>query len=224
MRDDGGFFSCYMGQQIISTHLGCAHGLSNHQYGWRCSKSLQSMKDQADTDQEVNNSNVYTNGDYSSGANGESSRKRPPGDDDNNNDDRPPGKRRKVTNIYKEPDTRLLACPFAKKDPLRHRKCFKYVLQDIARLKQHLMRVHEYPYTARDVPRYSLLKTSETAIFANNPNVQSNHLGAGARRNGSFMSPRKGADVPIDLSVEDLQEFGECNDVIDLHISLDTVR
>jgi hypothetical protein len=32
-------------------------------------------------------------------------------------------------------DTRLLACPFAKKNPLQHRKCFKYVLQEIARLK-----------------------------------------------------------------------------------------
>ncbi|KAF2738685.1 hypothetical protein EJ04DRAFT_509259 [Polyplosphaeria fusca] len=125
---------------------------------YRCSKILQCMQDQTDTDQEVNSSNVSTNAGYSSNVTGESagsfanqnglqqqSRKRPPGDDDNNNNDRPPGKRRKVTSICEEPDTRLLACPFAKKDPLRHRKCFKYVLQDIARLKQHLMRVHRIP-------------------------------------------------------------------------------
>ena len=110
---------------------------------WHGPRSLQPTKDQAETDEQVNN----INGACSSSATGESAgsfaneslqqqcRKRPPGDDDNSNDGRPPGKRRKFTNVCEEPDIRLLACPFAKKDPLRHRKCFKYVLQDIARLK-----------------------------------------------------------------------------------------
>ncbi|KAF1979352.1 hypothetical protein BU23DRAFT_152762 [Bimuria novae-zelandiae CBS 107.79] len=38
-----------------------------------------------------------------------------------------------------------LACPFAKHNPLRHRRCFKYKMDQISRLKQHLFRVHQVP-------------------------------------------------------------------------------
>ncbi|KAK7182742.1 hypothetical protein DPSP01_013925 [Paraphaeosphaeria sporulosa] len=39
-----------------------------------------------------------------------------------------------------------LACPFAKHDPLKHRQCFRYDKMDqISRLKQHLLRVHQLP-------------------------------------------------------------------------------
>lgn len=47
----------------------------------------------------------------------------------------PPLKKRKLDRCSEEQNLRLLACPFAKKNPLQHRKCFKYVLQEIARLK-----------------------------------------------------------------------------------------
>ena len=47
----------------------------------------------------------------------------------------------------KEPseESRLLACPFCKWSSHRYRKCYKYILKDIARLKQHLSRCHRIP-------------------------------------------------------------------------------
>lgn len=58
-------------------------------------------------------------------------RKRPSDDED---DHRPP-QRRRLDASPEHIKCRFLACPFAKKSPLRHRKCFKYVIQEIARLK-----------------------------------------------------------------------------------------
>lgn len=45
----------------------------------------------------------------------------------------------------KEEDKRLFACPFWKKDPIRHRKCFKGVRR-IRDVKQHLRRKHIQPF------------------------------------------------------------------------------
>lgn len=39
----------------------------------------------------------------------------------------------------------LLACPFAKKDPLHHRACYKQTLTKISYVKQHLSRNHRTP-------------------------------------------------------------------------------
>ena len=61
--------------------------------------------------------------------------KRLPGDDDKDEDDRRPAQRRRLNPSSEDTNNRLLACPFAKNNPLQHRKCFKYVLQEIARLK-----------------------------------------------------------------------------------------
>ncbi|KAI8634447.1 hypothetical protein F5Y19DRAFT_461817 [Xylariaceae sp. FL1651] len=38
-----------------------------------------------------------------------------------------------------------LACPFAKKDPVRHRHCYRYILTRIRDVKQHLARCHRMP-------------------------------------------------------------------------------
>lgn len=38
-----------------------------------------------------------------------------------------------------------LACPFAKKDPIRHRDCYRYILTRIRDVKQHLYRCHRIP-------------------------------------------------------------------------------
>ena len=40
---------------------------------------------------------------------------------------------------------KLLACPFCKWKPQDYRKCYKFVLKDIARVKQHLSRCHRIP-------------------------------------------------------------------------------
>lgn len=39
----------------------------------------------------------------------------------------------------------LLACPFCKWKPLTYQNCYKYVLKDISRVKQHLRRNHRRP-------------------------------------------------------------------------------
>ncbi|KAI1367469.1 hypothetical protein F5Y08DRAFT_298594 [Xylaria arbuscula] len=39
----------------------------------------------------------------------------------------------------------LLACPFAKWKPLSYQSCYKYIMKDIRRVKQHLRRNHKRP-------------------------------------------------------------------------------
>lgn len=39
----------------------------------------------------------------------------------------------------------LFACPFAKKDPIRYRSCYAYVLNRVRDVKQHLSRFHQLP-------------------------------------------------------------------------------
>ncbi|KAI0541362.1 hypothetical protein GGR58DRAFT_510954 [Xylaria digitata] len=39
----------------------------------------------------------------------------------------------------------LLACPFAKWNPLSYHSCYKYIMKDIRRVKQHLRRNHKRP-------------------------------------------------------------------------------
>ncbi|KAL1849681.1 hypothetical protein Daus18300_013182 [Diaporthe australafricana] len=57
-------------------------------------------------------------------------------------------KRPKVSSDEKPParkaERRLLACPFWKKDPIRHRDCFKGISR-ISYVKQHLRRSHQRP-------------------------------------------------------------------------------
>lgn len=53
----------------------------------------------------------------------------------------------KVRNATSNPDTEqkrqvLLACPFAKKDPVAHEHCHNYELREIKHVKQHLKRCH----------------------------------------------------------------------------------
>ena len=48
-------------------------------------------------------------------------------------DEQPPAKRLNIESKAKQ--HQLLACPYAKHDPVGHRKCFRYTLKSIARLK-----------------------------------------------------------------------------------------
>ncbi|KAK7943098.1 uncharacterized protein PG986_012211 [Apiospora aurea] len=53
----------------------------------------------------------------------------------------------KATNKRRTPNRRLwLACPFAKKDPVRYRSCYRYYLGRIRDVKQHLTRCHRKPF------------------------------------------------------------------------------
>jgi hypothetical protein len=79
----------------------------------------------------TNNSASYS-GAVTSSQQTTTTQKRIPDDDD---DEHRSSKRRKFEDAADDSDNRLLACPFAKNSPLAHRRCFRYVLQDIGRLK-----------------------------------------------------------------------------------------
>lgn len=66
-----------------------------------------------------------------------------PGDDENNEDH--PAKRPSDT-PQDARDTVLWACPYSKWKPLSYQSCYKYILKDISRVKQHLNRSHERPF------------------------------------------------------------------------------
>ncbi|ROW00781.1 hypothetical protein VMCG_06522 [Cytospora schulzeri] len=54
-----------------------------------------------------------------------------------------PRRRKKPKGDDEEAGSRLtLACPFSKKDPARHRRCYKYELKRVRDVKQHLRRCH----------------------------------------------------------------------------------
>jgi hypothetical protein len=64
-------------------------------------------------------------------------------DDDESASERPPPhKRAKPPRSGKTPKRRILACPFWKAHPSRHRSCFTKVLSRIRDVKQHLTRIH----------------------------------------------------------------------------------
>lgn len=46
----------------------------------------------------------------------------------------------------KPTDARLLACPFCKSDPDRHRQCSNFAGSKLSYVKQHIYRTHEKPY------------------------------------------------------------------------------
>lgn len=66
-----------------------------------------------------------------------------PGDGDGE-DSRPP----KIAHIspQNKPQILLWACPFSKWKPLSYQGCYKYLMKDISRVKQHLARTHEKPF------------------------------------------------------------------------------
>ncbi|KAK3682833.1 hypothetical protein B0T22DRAFT_522315 [Podospora appendiculata] len=67
-------------------------------------------------------------------------------DEDNepNEDEKPPSKKPRANDPTPTTPTisRLLACPFWKHDPSKHRGCFRIKLDKISRVKQHLARKH----------------------------------------------------------------------------------
>lgn len=106
----------------------------------------------------------------SSGSSSISTYKRHCGDDSFRQNDQDPNedgdedqRRRKYPDAWLStgrPKPRLLACPFSKHDPIMYRKCYKYVLKDTAKLKQHLSRCHKMPLYC---PRCSIRFDSEQA-------------------------------------------------------------
>ena len=70
-------------------------------------------------------------------------RKRQPEDDDEDESSNAPS--RTVRRRTRIPSELTFACPFSKKDPLRHAPCYRYVLTRIRDVKQHLVRRHGRP-------------------------------------------------------------------------------
>ncbi|KAH8886097.1 hypothetical protein GQ53DRAFT_348418 [Thozetella sp. PMI_491] len=68
-------------------------------------------------------------------------RKRKTADDELDEDGfrKPPIKSRKLKH---KPERKFLACPFWKRNPTKHRRCFSLALHGISRVKQHLTRTH----------------------------------------------------------------------------------
>jgi hypothetical protein len=63
---------------------------------------------------------------------------------DSEDDDELPAKRRR-TSKRAAGNQLSFACPFAKKDPLKYRGCYAYVLKRVRDVKQHLSRFHQLP-------------------------------------------------------------------------------
>lgn len=63
-----------------------------------------------------------------------SARKRPADEDDDDDDDKATPRQKLKTSLGRG-KTQLLACPFAKNNPMRHSKCYRYMIQEISRLK-----------------------------------------------------------------------------------------
>ena len=64
-------------------------------------------------------------------------------DSDNDDDELPP--KRPRTSKMAAGDFASFACPFAKRNPLKYRSCYAYVLKRIRDVKQHLSRYHQLP-------------------------------------------------------------------------------
>ncbi|KAI0809851.1 hypothetical protein GGR55DRAFT_646964 [Xylaria sp. FL0064] len=62
------------------------------------------------------------------------------GEDEDQEEELPPRKRMESLK-----EDALLACPFAKWKPLSYQSCYKYIMKDIRRVKQHLRRSHKRP-------------------------------------------------------------------------------
>ncbi|KAK6006483.1 hypothetical protein QM012_006893 [Aureobasidium pullulans] len=92
-------------------------------------------------------------------------RRRTLGEQDDGDDDEQPSKRKSKA---VRPDEELppLACPFVKFDPLKHDKCYTFVLKGVSRVKQHLERVHSIPIHCPKC--YS--------IFRNNAEARDKHV------------------------------------------------
>lgn len=105
------------------------------------------------------------------------------GEDDANEDDKTP--KRKSRAPRSDEDLPPLACPFVKFDPLKHQKCYTYVLKGISRVKsvermnhykidtdmlrQHLERMHTIPVHC---PRCY-------TVFRNNTEARDKHVREG---------------------------------------------
>ncbi|KAI8948876.1 hypothetical protein F4801DRAFT_603989 [Xylaria longipes] len=62
------------------------------------------------------------------------------GEDEDEEEELPPRKR-----VEPLKEGVLLACPFSKWKPLSYQSCYKYIMKDIRRVKQHLRRNHKRP-------------------------------------------------------------------------------
>jgi hypothetical protein len=70
--------------------------------------------------------------------------KRDDADEGDGKDEGPPKKRNRASRQIAARELSL-ACPFAKKDPIKYRGCYQYTLRRTHHVKQHLSRCHQIP-------------------------------------------------------------------------------
>ncbi|VUC26659.1 unnamed protein product [Clonostachys rosea] len=76
---------------------------------------------------------------------GTSQNGRKDGDDQNGEDERGPPRKRVRASKQSASRQASLACPYAKKDPIKYRSCYSYNLKRTQDVKQHLSRCHQLP-------------------------------------------------------------------------------
>ncbi|KAG9591891.1 hypothetical protein KCU77_g9592, partial [Aureobasidium melanogenum] len=111
------------------------------------------------------------------------------GEDDGNDKEQPPKRKSRFTRA--DEDLPPLACPFVKFDPLKHEKCYRFLLKGVSRVKQHLERAHSIPIHC---PRcYS--------IFRNNAEARDKHV----RENTCQTAPERRLEGIDDLTMRKLK-------------------
>lgn len=97
-------------------------------------------------------------------------------------DDVPLAKRPRTSKRASGPNV-LFACPFAKKDPLKYRSCYSYVLKRIRDVKQHLSRFHQLPmYCPRCMSIFEAEEERDEHIRASSCLVQDTIIYEGVTR------------------------------------------
>jgi len=111
----------------------------------RFQNGYQSSGDDSSNPSSAANSNQRSATEQASGERPQKRRMFSGGNDEENRDD--PGLAQKKLKMPHSGKRRrfLLACPFAKKDPLRYRACYRQNLSKISYVKQHLSRHHRLP-------------------------------------------------------------------------------
>lgn len=101
---------------------------------------------------------------------------------DSGDDGSPPAKRPRASK--RSPGAHnLFACPFVKKDPLKYRNCYSYVLKRIRDVKQHLSRFHQLPmYCPRCMTIFETEETRDGHIRVSSCVVQDTIIYEGVTR------------------------------------------
>ncbi|KAI0404090.1 hypothetical protein F4802DRAFT_598496 [Xylaria palmicola] len=137
--------------RIEEDHPLSAYRLPFFQFAWAAYQNRPSSPNEGNGETSSNPTHSSGNNTWrgrgATSTNSGRQRKRARSSESEDDDHSKEGKRRSRPNTGRQPSKRqlCLACPFAKKDPARHRQCYRYVLTRIRDVKQHLGRRHRLP-------------------------------------------------------------------------------